>query len=146
MSGEKMSSSRNRPGNKQAYVFHDPSGRRARNVRLLGGLAIALCLAMFAAFAATLAFAPHVPEVRFRDPRTLTALNVKVPRRATPWTTTPKRPRVQGTAIRPLTIAFYVSWDEQSAQALREQLNGGWVGILDSFAAVAEGRAPTQSH
>ena len=107
MSGEKMSSSRNRPGNKQAYVFHDPSGRRARNVRLLGGLAIALCLAMFAAFAATLAFAPHVPEVRFRDPRTLTALNVKVPRRATPWTTTPKRPRVQGTAIRPLTIADF---------------------------------------
>ena len=34
----------------------------------------------------------------------------------------------------------------EQAQALREQLNGGWVGILDSFAAVAEGRAPTQSH
>ena len=122
MSTDKMPPNTNRPGAMQSYVFHDPSGRRARNVRLLGGLAIALCLAMFAAFAATLAFAPHVPEVRFRDPHTLTALNVKVPRRATPWTATPKRPRVHGSATRPLTIAFYVSWDEQSAQALREHL------------------------
>jgi len=122
MSTDKMPPNTNRPGAMQSYVFHDPSGRRARNVRLLGGLAVALCLAMFAAFAATLAFAPHVPEVRFRDPRTLTALNVKVPRRATPWTATPKRPRVHGSATRPLTIAFYVSWDEQSAQALREHL------------------------
>ncbi len=104
------------------YVFHDPSGRRARSVRLIGGIAVALVLAMFAAFAATLAFAPHVPEVRFRDPRTLTALNVKVPRKTTPWTVTPHRPRVQGSATRPLTVAFYVSWDEQSAQSLREHI------------------------
>ena len=70
-------------------VFHDPSGRRARNVRLITGLAAALCLAMFAAFAATLAFAPHVPEVRFRDPHSLTALNVKPPRHETKWTAPP---------------------------------------------------------
>ena len=34
----------------------------------------------------------------------------------------------------------------EQAQALREQLNGGWVGILDSFAAVVAGQAPTQTH
>ena len=103
-------------------VFHDPSGRRARNVRLITGLAAALCLAMFAAFAATLAFAPHVPEVRFRDPHSLTALNVKPPRHETKWTAPPHRPRVQGSAVRPLTVAFYVNWDEQSSQSLRDHM------------------------
>ena len=32
------------------------------------------------------------------------------------------------------------------AQALRDQLNGGWVGILDNFAAVVAGQAPTNAH
>ena len=77
------------------FIFHDPSGRRARNFRSLGGVAVALGLSMFAAFAASLAFAPHVPEVRFRDPHTLRALNVRMPRGAASWTRLPKAPKTR---------------------------------------------------
>ncbi len=104
------------------YVFHDPSGRRARNVRLLSGVAVALVFAIFAAFAASLAFAPHVPEVRFRDPHTLKALNVKIPHGPTPWTRLPRPPKSRGSGQRPLSVGFYVSWDEQSAQALHDHM------------------------
>ena len=104
------------------FIFHDPSGRRARNFRILGGVAVALGLSMFAAFAASLAFAPHVPEVRFRDPHTLRALNVRMPRGAASWTRLPKAPKTRGSGERPLNVGFYVSWDEQSAQDLREHL------------------------
>ena len=105
------------------FIFHDPSGRRARNVRIFSGLAAAFVLALFAAFAANLAIAPHVPEVRFRDPHTLKALNIKVPRHESSWTRLPKAPKTRGSSPRPLTVGFYVSWDDQSSQSLSEHLN-----------------------
>ena len=42
-------------------IFHDPSGRRSRWVRLASGLLIALVLLIGAGFFATLAFAPGCP-------------------------------------------------------------------------------------
>ena len=56
-------------------VFHDPTGRRARLVRLTGGLLVAFAALMVAAFFATLAFAPRLPEVTLKDPQVLSALH-----------------------------------------------------------------------
>jgi hypothetical protein len=58
-------------------IFHDPSGRRARLVRLTGGLAVALLAALVAAFFVTLALAPKLPGVTLKDPRVLQALHVE---------------------------------------------------------------------
>ena len=54
-----------------APIFHDPSGRRKRRAAFSVGLLVAAILAIFAAFAVTLALAPHVPSMSFRDPRVL---------------------------------------------------------------------------
>src|SRR3954471_8848934 len=107
------------------FVFHDPTGRRGRQANLALGLAIALVLAIFAAFAATLALAPSIPNVNFRDPHVLTGLrmsNAQVRHKRIIRPILPKPAAVRGHGTRPLTVAFYVSWDEQARQSLKEHL------------------------
>jgi cellulose synthase/poly-beta-1,6-N-acetylglucosamine synthase-like glycosyltransferase/spore germination protein YaaH/peptidoglycan/xylan/chitin deacetylase (PgdA/CDA1 family) len=114
------------------FVFHDPSGRRARRAGLLGGLVLAVIAAVVAGFAATLALAPRLPSLQMKDPRVLSALHVDSPRhrRGKPsWTKVP-RPKAArlGGGARPLTVAFYVSWDERSRVSLNRHM--GQIDVL----------------
>ena len=109
------------------FIFHDPSGRRARRVGLAVGLLLSLIAAIGGGFAVTLALAPHLPEVRLRDPRILSALHDNTPRRRfvrPPWTRIPRPGALKSAnaAARPLTVAFYVSWDPQSRQSLADHI------------------------
>ena len=57
------------------YIFHDPTGRRAKRASLTVGLLIALAALLIASFFSTLAFAPRLPALTLHDPRVLTALH-----------------------------------------------------------------------
>jgi cellulose synthase/poly-beta-1,6-N-acetylglucosamine synthase-like glycosyltransferase/spore germination protein YaaH/peptidoglycan/xylan/chitin deacetylase (PgdA/CDA1 family) len=108
-------------------IFHDPTGRRARLVRLTGGLLVALLAAMVAAFFATLALAPKLPGVTLKDPLVLRALHVETAHKLKgrqAWTKIP-HPKAGGAAgaARPLAVGFYVSWDESSRESLRDHVN-----------------------
>ena len=109
------------------FVFHDPSGRRARRAALVSGLLLSLAIALVAGFFATLALAPRLPFLHLQDPRVLSALHVETPRRhhgPQAWTRIPRERKGQaGTTAKPLTVAFYVSWDERSRQSLSENIN-----------------------
>src|SRR4051794_6750148 len=103
-------------------IFHDPSGRRARLVRLTGGLAVALLAAVVAAFFVTLALAPKLPGVTLKDPRVLQALHVETAHKLKgrqAWTKIP-HPKAGAAAApaRPLAVGFYVSWTEDSRASL----------------------------
>jgi spore germination protein YaaH len=108
-------------------VFHDPTGRRARRMRLFWGLLLSLGALLVAGFFATLATAPRLPGVTLKDPRVLQALHVesahklkgrqswtKLPHAATP---------ANGGPARPLSVGFYVSWDESSRESLVDHVN-----------------------
>src|SRR5215831_14077849 len=108
-------------------VFHDPTGRRARVVRLTWGLLVAFAALIVAAFFATLAFAPRLPEVTLQDPRVLSALHQETAhklRGKAQWNRIPhpKKAGVGGPA-RPLAVGFYVSWDESSRESLANHIN-----------------------
>jgi cellulose synthase/poly-beta-1,6-N-acetylglucosamine synthase-like glycosyltransferase/spore germination protein YaaH/peptidoglycan/xylan/chitin deacetylase (PgdA/CDA1 family) len=107
-------------------IFHDPTGRRARLVRLSGGLVLAVAALMVAAFFATLAVAPRLPGLQLKDPRVLQALHQETAHRLKgrqAWTKVP-RPKTLGAGpARPLSIGFYVSWDEDSRASLRDNVN-----------------------
>jgi cellulose synthase/poly-beta-1,6-N-acetylglucosamine synthase-like glycosyltransferase/peptidoglycan/xylan/chitin deacetylase (PgdA/CDA1 family)/spore germination protein YaaH len=108
-------------------VFHDPTGRRARLVRLTGGLVVAGIALVVAAFFATLAFAPRLPQVTLQDPRVLSALHQETAhklRGKAQWNRIPhpKKAGVGGPA-RPLAVGFYVSWDESSRESLANHIN-----------------------
>src|SRR6516165_5253462 len=100
-------------------VFHDPTGKRARRMRLFWGLLVSLGALLVAAFFATLATAPHLPDVALKDPRVLQALHQETAHKLKgrqQWT---KIPHPQAPAagagagpVRPLSVGFYVSWDE----------------------------------
>ena len=109
------------------FVFHDPSGRRARQAALAGGLLLSLIAAVVAAFFATLALAPRLPSLQMKDPRVLSALHVDNAHRLKgkpSWTRIPRRKRdVTGAVTKPLSVAFYVSWDERSRVSLSEHVN-----------------------
>ncbi|HEX4097053.1 MAG TPA: polysaccharide deacetylase, partial [Caulobacteraceae bacterium] len=114
------------------FIFHDPSGRRARRAALLGGLLIAAVAAVVAAFFATLAFAPRLPDVHLKDPRVFSALHVETAKKIKfhpTLTRVPRRPRAANGAAKPLTVGFYVPWDERSRVSLAAHLNQ-----LDVFA------------
>ncbi len=109
-------------------IFHDPTGRRARRVRLAGGLVVAFAALLVAAFFATLAFAPRLPEVTLKDPRVLSALHQETAPKLKgkgQWNRIP-HPRARagtGGPARPLSVGFYVSWDESSRESLADHIN-----------------------
>lgn len=116
------------------HVFHDPSGKRARAASLTGGLVLALAAAVVASFLATFAFAPRLPNLHLSDPRVLRALHVETAHRLKgrpDWTRIPRphgqRSHAAGvsspTPARPLTVGFYVSWDEQSRASLARNID-----------------------
>jgi cellulose synthase/poly-beta-1,6-N-acetylglucosamine synthase-like glycosyltransferase/spore germination protein YaaH/peptidoglycan/xylan/chitin deacetylase (PgdA/CDA1 family) len=109
------------------FVFHDPTGRRAKRANLSVGLMISAAALVVAAFFATLAFAPHLPSLAMRDPRVLQALHVETAhrfRRPIEWRAIPKPSKVAaGGAPRPLSVGFYVTWDESSRVSLRRHVD-----------------------
>ncbi len=109
------------------FVFHDPTGRRAKRANLGVGLVIAFAALVVAAFFATLAFAPILPRLSLKDPQVLQALHVETAHRL-------KRPpgwrkvtkivrRTTGGKARALSVGFYVSWDEASRVSLRRHVD-----------------------
>ena len=120
-------------------IFHDPSGKRSRAVRLISGLLIALALLVGAGFFATLALAPHMPVLTLKDPHVLRALHVETAHKLKGrhgWTAIPHpRTLTQGGTARPLAVGFYVSWDESSRSSLRahvdqlDVVSPQWVGL-----------------
>jgi cellulose synthase/poly-beta-1,6-N-acetylglucosamine synthase-like glycosyltransferase/spore germination protein YaaH/peptidoglycan/xylan/chitin deacetylase (PgdA/CDA1 family) len=117
----------NDPASHKPFVFHDPSGRRARRAGQAGGLLLSLLAAIVAGFLATLALAPRLPSVELRDPRVLQGLHVENARhlKGRPTWQHIVRPKAPGTnkAIKPLTVGFYVSWDAESRASLAQHVN-----------------------
>src|ERR1700733_14743024 len=110
------------------YIFHDPTGRRDRRARLGVGLLVSLAALIVAGFFATLAFAPLLPQLSLKDPRVLQALHVETAHRLKgkpAWTHVPRRPNAgaPGGATRPLSVGFYVSWDENSRPSLARHID-----------------------
>jgi cellulose synthase/poly-beta-1,6-N-acetylglucosamine synthase-like glycosyltransferase/spore germination protein YaaH/peptidoglycan/xylan/chitin deacetylase (PgdA/CDA1 family) len=110
------------------FVFHDPTGRRARRAGLGLGLMVSLAALIVAGFFATLAFAPRLPQLSLKDPRVLQALHVETAHRLKgkpEWTHVPRRPHsgATGGPTRPLSIGFYVSWDESSRVSLSRHID-----------------------
>lgn len=108
-------------------IFHDPTGRRERRVKLALGVLASAVAAIVAGFVATLAFAPRLPDAPLKDPHVLTSLHQDTPRRtraARSWRRVP-RPRTtpSGAATRALSIGFYVNWDEDSRESLRRNID-----------------------
>jgi cellulose synthase/poly-beta-1,6-N-acetylglucosamine synthase-like glycosyltransferase/spore germination protein YaaH/peptidoglycan/xylan/chitin deacetylase (PgdA/CDA1 family) len=109
------------------FVFHDPTGRRARRANLGVGLLVALAALVVAAFFATLAFAPRLPRLALKDPQVLQALHVENAhrfRRPVGWRSVPRPIKTAtGAPTRPLSVGFYVSWAENSRVSLRRHVN-----------------------
>jgi len=108
-------------------VFHDPTGRRARKMRLFWGLLVAFGALLVAAFFATLAVAPRMPDLSMKDPRVLQALHAETAHKIKgrpQWTKIPHpRTVAAGGVAKPLSVGFYVSWDETSRESLAEHVN-----------------------
>ncbi|HEY1928796.1 MAG TPA: glycosyltransferase [Caulobacteraceae bacterium] len=108
------------------FVFHDPTGRRAKRANLGVGLVIAAAALVVAAFFATLASAPHLPNLTMKDPRVLQALQPETAhkfRRPVEWRRIPRTARAAtGGPARPLSVGFYVTWDESSRVSLRRHI------------------------
>src|SRR5579859_402983 len=110
-------------------VFHDPTGRRARRVRFMGGLVASFLALLVAAFFATLAFAPRLPTVSLKDPGTLPqALHQETAHKLRgrgQWNRIPhpRSPAAAGGPARPLAVGIYVSWDEDSRESLADHID-----------------------
>jgi cellulose synthase/poly-beta-1,6-N-acetylglucosamine synthase-like glycosyltransferase/peptidoglycan/xylan/chitin deacetylase (PgdA/CDA1 family)/spore germination protein YaaH len=111
-------------------IFHDPTGRRSRRMRLTGGLLATLGALLAAGFFATLAFAPQLPGLALKDPHVLQALHVETAHKLkgrAEWTRIP-HPKAEravrpGAPARPLAVGFYVSWDESSRESLADHVD-----------------------
>jgi cellulose synthase/poly-beta-1,6-N-acetylglucosamine synthase-like glycosyltransferase/spore germination protein YaaH/peptidoglycan/xylan/chitin deacetylase (PgdA/CDA1 family) len=124
------------------FIFHDPSGRRARLAGQFGGVMLSLLALIIAGFLATLALAPHLPTIALKDPRALIGLHQETVKRVKgkPQWKKIARPKAPGEnkALKPLTIGFYVSWDADSRQSLHDHINSldvvapQWITIHDS--------------
>src|SRR5579872_6076038 len=128
------------------FIFHDPTGRRARRAGMGVGLMVSLAALVVAGFFATLAFAPRLPDLSLKDPRILQALHVETAHRLKGkpgWTRIPRpRPGATGGPWRPLSIGFYVSWDEDSRTSLSRNIDKldvvvpAWVSLDGSLGLV----------
>lgn len=113
------------------HIFHDPSGKRERRAKLVLGVVISLVAAIVAGFVATLAFAPRLPKAPLKDPHVLTSLHQETPRKTKvvkSWRRVPRPPAVKGEAgpsdaAHPLSVGFYVAWDEDSRESLRRNID-----------------------
>jgi cellulose synthase/poly-beta-1,6-N-acetylglucosamine synthase-like glycosyltransferase/spore germination protein YaaH/peptidoglycan/xylan/chitin deacetylase (PgdA/CDA1 family) len=109
------------------FVFHDPTGRRAKRANFGVGMVISAAALVVAAFFATLAFAPRLPDLTLKDPRVLQALHVETAhrfRRPVDWRHVPRPSKAKaGGPERPLSVGFYVSWDEESRVSLRRHVD-----------------------
>jgi cellulose synthase/poly-beta-1,6-N-acetylglucosamine synthase-like glycosyltransferase/spore germination protein YaaH/peptidoglycan/xylan/chitin deacetylase (PgdA/CDA1 family) len=128
-------------------VFHDPTGRRARRANFGVGILVSLLALVVAGFFATLAFAPRLPSLEMKDPRVLQALHDTNAHRAIrepAWRKVPKRPKAPATGgpLRPLSVGFYVSWDETSRVSLARHIDQldvvspQWIGLNGSSGLV----------
>ena len=103
---------------------------------------LSLLAAIVAGFLATLALAPHLPDVQLRDPRALQALHIENAKhlKGRPSWQHISRPKAPGTntAIKPLTVGFYVSWDAESRASLAQHVNNldvvapQWITMKDA--------------
>jgi len=129
------------------YIFHDPTGRRDRRARLGVGLMVSLAALIVAGFFATLAFAPLLPQLSLKDPHILQSLHVETVHRLKGkpgWTHVPRRPNAgaPGGATRPLSVGFYVTWDESSRTSLLRHVgqldvvSPQWIFLNGSFGPV----------
>jgi cellulose synthase/poly-beta-1,6-N-acetylglucosamine synthase-like glycosyltransferase/spore germination protein YaaH/peptidoglycan/xylan/chitin deacetylase (PgdA/CDA1 family) len=109
------------------FVFHDPTGRRARQANFGLGILVSLAALVVAAFFATLAFAPRLPQLALKDPQVLQALHVETAhrfRRPAGWRRVPRPAKIAaGAPSRPLSVGFYVSWADSSRVSLRRHVN-----------------------
>src|SRR5581483_5904962 len=128
------------------FIFHDPTGRRARRAGMGVGLMVSLAALVVAGFFATLAFAPRLPQLSLKDPRILQALHVETAHRLKgkpAWTKIP-RPRAgpAGGPWRPLSVGFYVSWDPDARASLARNIDKldvlapMWIGLDGSLGRV----------
>ena len=128
-------------------IFHDPTGRRARRMRLAGGVLISVAAALAAGFFATLAFAPRLPGLTLKDPNVLQALHVETAHKLKghkQWNRIPHPRTIRAnTPARPLAVGFYVSWDENSRESLADHVNEldvvspQWVQLTGADGAVS---------
>ena len=110
------------------FIFHDPSGRRGRRAGIAAVAAAMGVVGVLVAFVMTLALAPYIPQMSFRDPRVYTALHAarvaKAARKSPPvWTRVPRPGHKLGQGEKPLNVAFYVSWDETARQSLAANID-----------------------
>lgn len=109
------------------FVFHDPTGRRARRANFGLGMVVAAAALVVAAFFATLAIAPRLPALTLKDPQVLQALHVETAhkyRRPASWKRIPTPSKTGPAGARqPLSVGFYVSWAENSRVSLRRHVN-----------------------
>ncbi len=129
------------------FVFHDPTGRRAKRANLGVGLLIAAAALVVAGFFATLAFAPRLPDLALKDPQVLQALHVETAhrlKRSADWRRVPRTGKqAAGGRARPLSVGFYVSWDESSRVSLKRHVaaldvvSPQWVLLDGSLGRVA---------
>jgi cellulose synthase/poly-beta-1,6-N-acetylglucosamine synthase-like glycosyltransferase/spore germination protein YaaH/peptidoglycan/xylan/chitin deacetylase (PgdA/CDA1 family) len=109
------------------FIFHDPTGRRAKRANLGLGLLVSLAALVVAAFFATLAFAPRLPQLTLKDPQVLQALHVETAHRyhrPSGWRRVPRPAKAAaGGPERPLSVGFYVSWADSSRVSLRRHVN-----------------------
>jgi cellulose synthase/poly-beta-1,6-N-acetylglucosamine synthase-like glycosyltransferase/spore germination protein YaaH/peptidoglycan/xylan/chitin deacetylase (PgdA/CDA1 family) len=109
------------------FVFHDPTGRRAKRANLGLGLLLAAAALMVAAFFATLAFAPLLPDLTLKDPQVRQALHAETAHRLKrnfEWRRVPRPGKLAaGGRAQPLSVGFYVTWDEDSRTSLLRHVN-----------------------
>jgi hypothetical protein len=126
-------------------IFHDPTGRRAKRMRLAGGIVASVAAALIAAFFATLAFAPRLPTLALKDPHILQALHQETAhlKGKAEWTRIPHpRGSQAGGAARPLAVGFYVSWDESSRESLADHVDQldvvspQWIALRNSAGGI----------
>ena len=109
------------------FVFHDPSGKRARRAAWVGGLIGASVVMLLAAFAVTLATSPTLPRVDYRSPRSMAAVHPEYRRhKEISWLKALQKrgaPVPNTGGARPLVVGFYVPTDPDSRASLQEHVN-----------------------